>query len=161
MAAISDFLIQLARGPYYVDELTGPKIAEQVWFRHFRPAELWLAKEFIRKATIPGKYYFDVYLLTEEGEDFLRREPEALWRMVIPYCHRIDAACYHDDIVSLIEFKLRLKYSALGQLAGYRDWFRRQYMPREEIELVAVYAYDRPELHETCERLGIKRIKMR
>jgi len=161
MAEIRDWIIQLARGPYDVDEQTGPRVAQEVWFRHFRPAELWIAREFIRKAILPGRYYFDVYLLTEEAEDFIRKEPEALWRMAIPYMHRIDAVCYYDNKVALIEFKLRLKYSAIGQLAGYRDWFKRQYAPREEVELIAVYRFERPELWETCDRLGIRRIRLR
>jgi len=154
-------VIELARGPYYVSPETGPEIAEKVWFRHFRPAELWLAKEFIRKALIPGTYYFDVYLLTEDAEDWIRRQPEELWRMAIPYMHRIDMICITEEEIWIVEFKIRLKYSGVGQLLVYRDWFKRQYKPTKPVKLVCVVAYDRPELHETLRKEDIRLIKLR
>jgi hypothetical protein len=161
MAERERSLIELAKGPYEVNAYSGPLLAETIAFRHFRPMELYLAKEFIRKAIIPGTYYFDVYLLTEEAKDFMIKNPEAFWRMAIPYAHRIDAVCFTEEKIYLIEFKIRLKYSAIGQLQGYLDWFKRDYHPTKPVELVVVVAYDRPELHETCERLGIKLIKLR
>ena len=154
-------ILKLAVGPYEVDEITGPVIADKIVYRHFRPMELWVGREFVRRALLPGLYYFDVYLLTEEAKRFMQREPEQFWRMTIPYAHRIDAVCWREEAVWLLEFKIRLKYSAVGQLQGYRDWFDREYAPRKPIRLGVAYAIDTPELHETCDRLGITRWHIR
>ncbi len=148
-------LLKLVSGPYEVNPYTAAEVAEKAVFRHFRPMELWVGREFIRRCLLPGTYYFDVYLLTEAALDFMRREPEAFWRMTIPYAHRIDAVCFRDREVWLLEFKIRLKYSAIGQLQGYRDWFERQYAPKKFVRLGVAFAIDTPELHATCERLGI------
>jgi len=72
----------------------------------------------------------------------------------------IDAVCYAKEATYLFEFKLRLKYSAIGQLSGYLDWFKRQYYVKEPVIPVAVFRYDRPELHETCKRLGIRMLQL-
>jgi len=160
MAQESWALIELAKGPYEVTPATAEIIADKIRFRHFRPGELLLGKEFIRRCIIPGTYYFDVYLLTEEAIDWMRRQPEAVWRMGIPYAHRIDAVCFTDDLIWLIEFKIRLKYSGIGQLAGYEDWFKRQYRFGKPVQTLVVFWYDRPELHETCKRLRIKMLQM-
>ena len=151
-----DELIKLAVGPYHVDVYTGPEIAEKARFRHFHPYEVLLAKEFIRKACLPGTYYFDVYLLTEEAKDWMVKQPENWARMVEVGAHRIDATCETAAEIWLLEFKLRLKYSAIGQLASYRDWFKRDYTPTKPVKAMGVYTLDRPELHETCEKLDIK-----
>jgi len=161
MAEEEKSLIELAIGPYEINAYSGPLLADKIYFRHFRPVELYLAREFIRKAIIPGTYYFDVYLLTDEAKDWMRRNPEEFWKITIPYAHRIDAVCFTEEKIYLIEFKIRLKYSAIGQLQGYLDWFKRDYHPTKPVELVVVAAYDRPELHETLERLGIKLILLR
>jgi len=161
MVEIADFLIKFAIGPFEVNEKTGPLLVDKIWFRHFRPMELFLAREFVRKAILPGLYYFDVYLPTEETWEWFERMPEQYWRMAIPYVHRIDAVCYTDEFVYIIEFKVRLKYSAIGQLEGYADWFNRTYRPRKPIKKMVVYALDRPELHETCDRLNIIRYHMK
>ena len=160
MAEAAEEIIRFAVGPFEVTRETGPAIASQVTFRHFRPMEVLLAREFVRRAVIDGTYYFDVYLLTAEAEDFIRREGEAFWRLAIPYMHRIDGACMEPGGWWLFEFKPRLKYSAIGQLAAYRDWFIRQYQPDRPVRLMVVYALERPELWETCERLEIKRCRL-
>jgi len=161
MAKSPEALIELAKGPYIVTAETGPILADRITFRHFRRMELLIGREFIRRAIIPGEYYFDVYLFTEEALDWMRRMPEELWRAAVPYAHRIDAVCFRPEEVALIEFKPRLKYSAIGQLLGYRDWFRRQYKPDKPLRLVTVCLYDRPELHETCAKEGIEVILLK
>jgi len=161
LVARPEALIELAKGPYIVTVETGPVVADRITFRHFRRMELLLGREFIRRAIIPGEYYFDVYLFTEEALDWMARQPEELWRAAVPYAHRIDAVCFRPEEVVLIEFKIRLKYSAIGQLLGYRDWFRRQYKPDKPVRLVTVCAYDRPELHETCAKEGIEIIMLK
>jgi len=161
MAGEAEALIELARGPYRLTKETAIEVAEKVWFRHFRPAEIAIAKEFIRSAVLEGTYYFDVYLLTEEALDWMRRQPEAMVRMAIPYAHRIDAVCIRREVIWLMEFKTRLKYSAIGQLSGYIDWFRRQYRYPQPVKGLAVFWYDRPELHETCRRLRISILQMK
>jgi len=161
MAKRSRTYLELAKGPYHVTKVTGPELADKIWFRHFRPMELFLAREFIRKAIIEGMYYFDILLFTEQALEWIRKKPEAIWKIAVPYAHRIDSACWTDEAVYLIEYKVRLKYSAVGQLSVYRDWFKRQYMPDRPVKLVVVFAHDRPELHETCKRLDIQLIKLR
>ena len=153
-------IIRAAVGPYELTPGKGAELAEKVYFRHFRPMELFIAKEFVRKEYIHGTYYFDVYLFTEEIWDWLKKMPEQYWRMAIPYAHRIDCVIITEDKIYLVEFKIRLKYSAIGQLMGYLDWFKRQYRPTKPVVPLVVYALDRPELHETCDRLGIKRLKI-
>jgi len=153
--------IKCAVGPIELRPGLGPYLADKIYFRHFRPGELWLAKEFVRKELIYGTYYFDVYLFTEEALDWIQRHPEEFWRMVIPYCHRIDCVIFEEDKIRLVEFKIRLKYSAIGQLMGYLDWFKRQYAPTKPVVPTVVYSLERVELHDTCRRLGIELIRLR
>jgi len=56
MAQESWALIELAKGPYEVTPATAEIIADKIRFRHFRPGELLLGKEFIRRCIIPGTY---------------------------------------------------------------------------------------------------------
>ena len=161
MAFPGEELIKLAVGPFDVDVYTGPLLVDKIRFRHFHPYEVLLAKEFIRKAVRPGRYYFDVYLLTEEGKEWMQKQPEEWARLVEVGAHRIDAICENEKDLTLLEFKLRLKHSAVGQLASYRDWFKRDYTPVKPVRCLVVYSLDKPELHETCDKLNIERLKLK
>ena len=156
MAAAREFVVKLADGPYEVDRTSGPLVAERMRIRHFRTAELWVAREFVRRAVLPGTYYFDVYLLTDDALDWMLRKPENLWSMAVPYMHRIDAVCWQPGAVWILEFKWRLNYSAIGQVLGYRDFFVREYHPDRLTKLMIVATTDRRELHRTLEKEGIE-----
>lgn len=156
----TEAVIKFGIGPFKVDKVTGPYVAEQVVFRHFKAGELLIAREFIRRAYIEGTYYFDVYLMTAEAEKFIEKHGEEFWRLAIPFMHRIDAVCFTPDVIYLIEFKLRVKYSGIGQLLGYRDWFVRQYKPDRPVKMVLVAVYEIEELEETLRKHDIMKIKI-
>jgi len=156
MAGRSEALIELAKGPYELKPGLGHIIVEKVDFRHFGPMETKVAKAFIRRELLYGTYYFDVYLLTREAIEWMKRYPEKFWRMGIPYAHRIDAVCFTPTEVYVIEFKVRLSYSAIGQTLGYVDWFKRQYRPTKPVIPCIVVLLARPELNETVKKHRIK-----
>jgi len=146
------FLIELALGPYEVNVYTARKVAREIVYRHYKPIELKIARQFIRECILPGTYYFDVYLLTPEAEQFMARYPPHYWRMAIPYLMKIDAVCYQPEAAWILEFKEELRPSAIGQLITYKDLFTEQYNPEQPVSLMAVVIQDKPALHYTLQR---------
>lgn len=149
--------IELSVGPYFVTKETAEEMARKIYFRHFKPEELELAREFIRRAILEGYFYFDVYLTTAAAEKLLEEVPEIKIPLAVPWMLRIDAVCWTTGVVWLIEFKERIRTSGIGQLISYKDLFEKQYKPQRPINLMYVAKYDAPELHPLMDKLGIVR----
>ena len=156
MAETKRFMIELAHGPFEVTKKTGLEIAAKVKFRHFKPVELAIAREFITKAILEGVYYFDVYLLTEKAKKIISETPELNWKIAVPWMYRIDAVCYTFDAVWIIEFKERVSMYAIGELLGYKGMFIKQYEPKKEVRLMLVAKYDEPEVHPVLREHNIR-----
>jgi len=150
--------IQLATGPYHVTTENAKIQAERIKYRHYKPEELELAKDFIRKPYIVGTYYFDYYLMTYRAQQILEREDPQSLTALIPWMQRIDALLLKGKSVYLIEFKNRLVSQGIGELLTYRDLYIRQYESNKEVKMLYVVRHDDPTFHSTLEAQNISLI---
>lgn len=149
-------LIDLAIGPYNVNKANAWLISEEIWFRHYKADELKLAKEFIRRGELLGRWYFDVYLSNERTAQVLDMTGFGGISEATPWFDRIDATCESEEELYIIEFKDRLAYSGIGQLLGYKPQYIDQYSPELPVKLGYVYHIDKPELHELLSEYNIR-----
>ena len=157
MAKKQSALIKLAVGPYRVNLETSRKLAPEIHYRHYKPVELETARRFIEKCMLAGTYYFDVYLASDISSKIAPNLEPNLLPSAVPYMYRIDALCHRMDAIHIIEFKERLRPSAIGELLVYETMFKEQYKPAKKIELDVVAHYDAPSLNSTLERLDIRK----
>jgi len=140
-------LIQLATGPYEINRDNCIAQAERIRYRHYKPDELEIAKDFIRGCYLPGKYFFDVYLLTAAAKEIFKTIDIPMLKDLVPWLMRIDAICYKARTVFILEIKERLRPSGIGELVTYKQLFLEQYQPDKEIVLGYVVRRDDPTLH--------------
>jgi len=148
--------IQLATGPYDVTRKNALEIAERIRFRHYKPEELELGKDFIRRAILPGKYYFDVYIVTKEAEKVMEARGDRALASAVPYMYRIDAICIRPPRTWIIEIKHRLLPSGLGELMTYKPIYIRQYRPVKGVWLGYVARTDNESMHEPLRDNGVR-----
>jgi len=141
--------IQLATGPYDVDKASGVIVAERIKYRHYKAEELQLARDFVRKALLPGKYYFDFYLMTEAARHIASVMQPPTLKDIVPWLMRVDAVCFKGNQVWIIEFKERMRPSGVGQLVSYRKLWQEQYGFGKRLLLGYVVRDDDPTLHST------------
>lgn len=145
----------MATGPYHVTAKNSVAIAETIRYRHYKPDELEIAKEFIRQHLLTGTYYFDVYLTTDSTERGFEELGAEYGRMLIPSMLRIDAICEKDRNVYLIEFKDRLRPTGIGELLTYKKLYIRQFKPSKTVNMVYVYRDPDPTYTPVLEEHGI------
>jgi len=149
-------IIQFATGPYLVVKGTVSNVVPFIRFRHYKHAELEIAKRFIRQLKITGEWYFDVYLETEMSK-WIREKAEPInIRDIVPWLKRIDGICFAKDGIHIVEFKERLNSTLIGELIVYERMYKEQYQPKEPVYLDAVVAVDDPTLHPDILRNHIK-----
>lgn len=148
--------IQLATGPYVVTRKNALQIAERIKYRHYKPDELELAKDFVRQALLPGKYYFDYYLMTEAAKKIWEEQAPPTLSDVVPWCMRVDAVVFIGRKVWLLEFKERLRPSGVGQLLTYERLWKEQYGGGKPVLLGYVARVDNADMHSTLEEKGIR-----
>jgi len=149
-------IIQMATGPYEVNQQTCLAIAERIKYRHYKPDELEIAKDFIRGCYLPGKYFFDVYLMTKTAEEIFKTGGPPMLKDLVPWLYRIDAVCYKARTVYILEIKERLRPSGVGELIVYKQLFREQYEPDKELVLGYVVRRDEETLHSTLSKEQIR-----
>lgn len=156
MVNVRKDLIDLAIGPYDVNKANAWLMSEKIWFRHYKADELKLAKEFVRRGELLGRYFFDVYLSNERTRQVLEMTGFGGISEATPWFDRIDATCESEDGLYLIEFKERLRYSGVGQLLGYKPQYIQQYSPEIPVKLGYVAHIDKPELHDLLKEHKIR-----
>jgi len=147
--------IQLATGPYEITKETAIAMADRIRFRHYKPDELKIAKDFIRWFVLKGTYYFDYYLMTKEAHKILELHAPPMLKDIVPWLSRIDCVVFKGKDVFIIEFKDRLRKSGIGELVSYKQLYREQYQPTGPLHLWYVVRHDDESLHSTCNALGI------
>ena len=148
--------IQLATGPYVVNRQNAEAIVDRIRFRHYKPDELELAKDFVRRAMLPGEYYFDYYLLTEAARRIAEEQAPPMLKDVVPWMMRVDCVVFIGRKVWIIEFKDRLRPSGLGQLVTYEKLWKEQYGANRPVILGYVARVDNPDMHSTLDEKGIR-----
>ncbi len=68
---------------------------------------------------------------------------------------RIDAVGYNDSYATIFEVKQRASFSALGQLLGYRDLFKKSFPLYTVDDLILVCSSISPEDQEIISKKGI------
>jgi len=145
-------------GPYVVNKDTAAEVVPHVRFRHYKPAELEIARKFIADATLPGTYYFDVYLRTAASDTIVYEMQPLDTADAAPWMLRIDAICVKPGAVWIIEFKDRLRPSLIGQLLSYASLYKTQYQPKKPILTAGVVGRDDPTLHPILQEHEIRLI---
>ena len=156
MAGARGTVIEMARGPYLVTAGNAAQIAATMNFRHYKPEELELSRGFVASGRILGVWYLDVYLQTPRSKEILATMNPTTAGEAVPWMNRIDAVVLSGSATHIIEFKLALRPTGIGELIGYEEQYKAQYAPRGPIFKEYVFKYDRPELHSACENAGIR-----
>jgi len=131
-------------------------IKERLIFKHYKPRELDVAREFIRRGILKGEYYFNVLLKPPERprEAWESEEEYNVWQFL--RSKEIDCVCITDTAIYLIEFKDRVRNSAIGQLQNYYDLFVEQYKPTLPVKMMIVAGEDDPQVRRSAEKRGIE-----
>ena len=148
--------IELASGPYEITRENAPVMASKIVYRHYKPDELEIAREFVRQGHILGTWFFDVFLETPRSKDILASMSPTTAGEATPWMDRIDAVAHEGRMTHIIEFKDALRPGGIGQLLYYGKAYREQYDPKALIQLEYVVHVDRPERHTTLEENGIR-----
>jgi len=148
--------LQLATGPYVVNKATAPTVAEVIKYRHYKPEELQLAKDFVRRCYLPGNYFFDVYLLTYSAKVIEETMAPPALSDIVPWMMRIDCVVVKPGRIWILEIKQRLRAYGLGQLDAYKQLYQAQFHPTKEISLGYVCRDDDPTLHTLLALKGIR-----
>jgi hypothetical protein len=156
MAPASGTQIELARGPYLVTAENAAQQASMMSFRHYKPEELEMSREFVAQGKILGTWYLDVYLETPRSREILSSMSPTTAGEAVPWMNRIDAVVLEGAATDIIEFKLALRPTGIGELVTYREQYASQYNPAGPIFLEYVVKYDRPEHHPALEAQGIR-----
>jgi hypothetical protein len=146
----------MARGPYVVTASNAAQIAATMHFRHYKPEELALSRDFVAMGRILGSWYLDVYLQTPRSKDIMANMNPTTAGEAVPWMNRIDAVVLEGAAHHIIEFKLGLRPTGIGELVTYKEQYKEQYKPAGPIFLEYVVKYDRPEHHAACENAGIR-----
>jgi hypothetical protein len=131
-------------------------MVERIRFPHFKPIERQMAQRFVELEVIKGKYEWDVHLETtqsrrmRESGDSLQASEARL------YDRRIDCVVEAPEAVWIVEFKERLRPSAVGELIVYRNLYRQQKNPLKPIKLMVVALVDDEGLHDVLIEEGIE-----
>lgn len=131
-------------------------VKERLVFKHYKPRELDVAREFIRRRILVGEYYFNVLLKPPERpkRPWETDDEYKLWQFL--RSKEIDCVCITDTNIYLIEFKDRVRPSAIGQILVYRDLFIQQYKPLLPVKLMIVAGEDDPQTRIIAEKQGIE-----
>ena len=156
MAGHSGTVIEMSRGPYLVTALNAAQVARTMHFRHYKPEELALSRDFVASGRILGSWYLDVYLQTPRSRDVLANYGVTTAGEAVPWMNRIDAVALEGSAHHIIEFKLTLRPTGIGELVTYKEQYKEQYKAAGPIFLEYVVKYDRPEHHAACESQGIR-----
>jgi len=148
--------IQLATGPYEVNRKNALEIVDRIKYRHYKPDELELAKDFVRRAILPGKYYFDYYLMTRAAKKIYEEMEPPMLKDVVPWLMRVDCVVFIGRKTWLLEFKERLRPAGMGQLVAYQQLWKEQYGANRPILLGYVARVDNLDMHSTLEEMGIR-----
>lgn len=148
--------LQLATGPYDVNRNTGYLLADEIKYRHYKPDELTLAKDFVRMALLPGKYFFDYYLMTDSARKIVEGMEPPMLKDIVPWLMRVDCVVFIGRKAWLIEFKERLRPSGVGQLLTYEKLWKEQYGGDKPVILGYVARVDDKTMHSTLEDKGIR-----
>jgi len=127
----------LDKGPILLDQLC-PEIKKG-------EGELKILDNFIRSSVLRGKFQREVKVGSR-----IFKSPEGTfdWRK------SIDAVCYTEDEVWILEGKNRLDYKALGEVLTYACLFERQY-PERKIRMGIVCGAIDEEILEVCRKYGV------
>lgn len=155
MDSVIGKLREWAVGPYEITKETGPLLVDKIRFRHYKPDELEIAKEFVRRALVPGIYFFDVYLPTTEVKKAIEALPKEYKRIAYPGMLRIDAVCLKGKTIWIIEFKERFRPTGIGELMTYKRLFIREYKPKKDVILAYVSSRHDPDLERVLQDYGI------
>jgi len=155
MGSIIAKLREWAVGPYEITKETGPLLVDKIKFRHYKPDELEIAKEFVRRALLPGTYFFDVYLPTTEVKKAIEALPKEYKRITYPGMLRIDAVCLRGKTTWIIEFKERFRPTGIGELMTYQKMFIKEYKPSGKVILAYVSSRPDPDLEKVLHDYGI------
>ena len=156
MAAARGTIIEMARGPYLVTAENAAAMAAQMKFRHYKEEELALARDFVASGKLVGTWYTDVYLETPRSREILASMSPTTAGEAVPWMNRIDAVVLDGAATHIIEFKLVLRPTGIGELVTYREQYVDQYKPSGPILLEYVIKYDRPEHHPALDQAGIR-----
>jgi hypothetical protein len=146
----------MASGPYVLTRENAPLMASTINYRHYKPEELQIARNFVSQGHILGTWFFDVFLETPRSREILASMQPTTTGEAQPWMNRIDAVAREGRVTHVIEFKDALRPGGIGQLVYYGPEYARQYDPSALIQLDYVVHVDRPELHSTLEENEIR-----
>jgi len=156
MAGAYSKLLEYGVGPYVIKKETAEAYVDRIRFRHFKPDELEIAKEFVRKGLLPGTYFFDVYLPTESVRKAIEALPPRYKRVPYVGMLRIDAICYKPNLIWILEFKERFRPSGIGELMAYRRVFQKEFKPKQEIILGYIASEKDPDMEKVMNYYNIR-----
>jgi len=125
-------------------------------FPHATSEEREALEKFLNAGLIHGIWTFELRLPSRKAKLSVEMPLpfKQMWEKLT--AKRIDAVCYADDAIYLIEVKRYLLPSGIGQLLVYAYMFNEIYKPQKPVKLWYVAYYNDPDVECVCRQLGIK-----
>ena len=124
--------------------------------KHFKPRELEIVAEALRLGLLPGRVVFNYRLDPPERP---RRPGESEWEYLwwkFLRSKEIDAVCFLEDEVIIVEFKDRARPSGIGQLLTYKELFVKQTGFKGRVRLRYIVGEGDPQVEQVARSLGIE-----
>jgi len=125
-------------------------------FPHATSEEREALLKFIESGKIHGIWTFELRLPSRKAKLSveLPMPIQQMWEKLT--AKRIDAVCYANDAIYLIEVKRYLLPSGIGQLLVYAYMYNEIYKPDKPVKLYYVAYYNDPDVEHVCKQMGIK-----